>query len=642
MQSPTSTPADVATRSPALSISFCTVHLLPTFLHYSPKHLQDARLQAVKRAAHHRQGILTFCLLTYKMGDPPTPARDRFGGSRRPSNYHPCLGPIPPLSSFTGTLDEQIRKVKEWREEHQQQQQQPPAITPAQHTRSRNALATNASPANDSRSASWSTSSPNNAPLRNAQSFHQQQPQRPSQNPSHNPYPANVPPPYLFYPGNRHYSSSPAAPAVVGSTPAVTNTLRPNPVQSSPFSHHHAEPYGQPRTNHYQFNTQSIAPGYQQPFAPSPSPSYLDQPPQARSTQQYGYADIHEFVADRPDLADAHQLRRNAPGTGTLLPADTQQAVYRQHRPEPHLHSQLPTLHKNLGTAPPSDSPTTTGPPEFACSSEDEDWKAFEAEVISNTPTAASAAAVARNTAVKSGTRRAESRLSLESSSARAPARDAARPTTPELPQGSPFEPSPVEIGSHKAVRPAVPEAASGPSAQPDLVDKPAEDAAQPSESLLRPRAKHWSKALERNINLEPSLEGFPLGTIGVLKNKDTNLDAENERVGTRDIEVQDTEVQDGEDDMNQDSTLLPMSLHYASRSLADSVLLQRANERPVRTLSLLPPPSALSMPSQRLPNPSPPCPSFPFLRRYACLLPASVLVLKGPLTNLASAACCH
>lgn len=536
-------------------------HLPP----HNPKHLQDAKLQAVKRAALHRQGILTFCLLTYKMSDPPTPARDRFGGSRRPSNYN--LSPLPPLSSFSGTVDEQIKKAKEWREKHQQQQQSP-AIAPAQHTPSRNALATNASPSNVTQSASWPTSSPNNALSRDAQSFYQQQPQGPSQYPLNKPYSSNAPPPYPFYPGNCHYSSGPAAPAVVGSTPAVTNTLQPNPVQSSPSSYSHAVPYGQPRPNDYQFNTQSIAAGYQQPFAPSPSPSYLDQPPQARSTQQYGYANLHQFLTGRPDLADAYHLRQNASNTCTSLPAGIQQAAYSQHQPEPHLHSQLPALHKSLGTVPPSDSPNTTGPPELACSSEDEDWKAFEAEVINNAPTAASAAAVARNIAVKSDTRHAESSLSLETSSVQAPARDAARPIILEPLHGSPFEPSPVEIGSHKAVRPAVPEAAPGPSAQPDLVGKPAKDAAQPPESLLRPRAKHWSKALEKNINLQPSLEGFPLGTIGSLKNKDANLDAENERVDTRDVEIQDTEVQDEEDDMNQDSTSLPMSLRYAEAQL--------------------------------------------------------------------------
>lgn len=573
------------------------------------------------------------------MNDPPTPARDRLGGSRRPSNGD--LNSLPPLGTFSSIVEEQTQQDNVWRAQHQQQQQEPPTINPALLTLPSNALAANALPANISWGASWSTSSPNNTPSRNAQSSYQQQ----SQGPSHNPYSSNASPSYPLYPSNLYNSGlARAAPAVVGSTPPVTNTLRPTPAQSSPSSYDYTGPYGQPRTNEYQLDAQSIVPGYQQPFAPSLNPSYLDQSSQAVSTQQYGYANYdqyltgrpqqaftaqkrwgyaneEEFLADRPNLAHAY-LQRKASFTGTSLPADTQQAVYSLHQPETLLHSQLPTLYDNSETAPPSDSLITTSPPELAWFSEDVDWEPFEAEVISNTPASVSAAAVARNTVIQSGTRQNESSLSLESSSVQTHSRDAAHLSTPKPPQGSPFEPSPVEIDSHEAVRPAVPEAAPNPTAQSDK-----EDAARPLESQLRPRAKNWSKVLERNINLKPSVDGFPLGPI--VKNKNTKLNAENERLEARDVEIQDTEDQDGDVEMNQDSTSLPISLRCAQAQLTCLTEGKRkASEDPESPVAS----KRIKHAESAAPESKPTVPIIPFPEKV-CLLASSVRPrLQGPL----------
>lgn len=613
------------------------------------------------------------------MGDPSIPSRDRFGGSLQGSNYN--LGPLPPLNSFSGTVDEQIQKAKEWRQKHkpQQQDQQTPSRSASYATATATLTSANASLANASQRASGYNSSSQHTPSRSAhrhryQNRYENQGQHQSyQSPSHH-APYNLPqsspasnapyhqPPVSALPYHPHHQNNPyhnGPPGAVGFTPAPATLWQPNPDHSGTPSYDQIYPYAHQSsaTGHYQYNNQSIDPTYHQPQATpynsyhlerpyraphnqhGAQPPYPPQPTAPEYPQQYGYVypaqptapnypQQHGYAAAQPShpqypqqhgyaaqpnsygyqpqaaqLSQGHYHQRHealpqrpnqsqdASVTNFSLPPVQQQTVYGQTRAESNLR--------------PKPQPTTPASPRTANSSEDEDWKAFEAEVVCKAPTAASAAVVARNFnepfpsnfgASRLTTPKSSSHL-LESVSTEIPAGDAPQPTalelphvepsepcsvevsagdavrstTPDLPLGSPVATSPAKITSDDAVRPAVPEPApdlpldpgvevpAGDAVQPTppgpadpegsalietpagALDQPALD--QPTESELCPRAKNWGKALRKNVAIKTSIEGFPLGPL------------------------QYTPVDEEDDEMIQDSELLAISFQVLRTS---------------------------------------------------------------------------
>lgn len=610
------------------------------------------------------------------MGDPSTPSHDGCGDSQHGFNYN--LGPLPPLNSFSGTVDEQIQKAKEWRQRHKPQQADPAALS-AQHTPSTsapyhaNATSANISPANASHGASWY-----NPPSRNAHRYHNRyensarhRSRRSHQSPSHHaPYnlprssPASTAPYHQPPVGTPLYHPhQTAAPGAVGFAPALAASWQTNPAHSGLPPYNHTQPYDHQSsaTSHHQYNNQSTNPTYHQPpVAPSNS-SHLDQryrdapdpygsqprgPSQPTAPeyhqqyrysaqeidphyQQYGYTAqpaVPEYppqygyftqpAASKPAAPDysrqhestaqpnpyGHQFQtvqlhqgychqhhaasaktpnqsQNPSTTSFSSPPGRKQAVCGLPRAGSHGHPnpQSPSI------APHSSDLTTATSPHTANSSEDEDWKAFEAEVV-KAPTAASSALVARNFSRLSLFSSSASRPTtlkptsqpLESSSTETPAGDAPQSTISELPHSQPAEtcsvelsaggvlrptvsvlplalqvvPSLVEVGFDDAVRQALPELTSNLPLEPGVVipagtseqtisdqtasHQPASD--HTAESQLRPRAKDWDEALRDNLAIETSIDGFALGTIQYIT------------------------VNEEDEEMNQDSMLLAIT----------------------------------------------------------------------------------
>lgn len=182
--------------------------------------------------------------------------------------------------------------------------------------------------------------------------------------------------------------------------------------------------------------------------------------------------------------------------------------------------------------------------------SEDEDWEAFEAEVVDKAPTVSSAAAVARNfnklSLASSGASlltapKSTSHLLFESSSTETPTGDSCQPNAP----------GPVDCALDS---PASVQTFAGASAQ-SVSDQLGPD--QPAKPELRPSAKNWRKALRTNLAIETAIDGFPLGLL------------------------QYTTV-DEDDEMNQDSTLPAVNFSLAEDKLTCSTEGKRkASEEP-------------------------------------------------------------
>lgn len=359
---------------------------------------------------------------------------DRFPGSRGPSHYN---GPsaFPPLDTFTGSIDERIQKAREWREQNLPQQQSSPASAASQ----------NQSPARHS----FTHQSPRNAPSqhtprRASRNEADQTPSRPApQNNSSYHASHNASPHRPFHQNSSHHSPVPVAHAA----PAVP--WQPNLSQSSPPGYHHQYHQPQPTASlHSHSYRQPTAPGYHHYHTVQSNANAYDHPSryaaQPTATGYYQQHAAQQNLHGHPQPYSAHPLvagyhqqayapQPNPYGYQTPCPAQpTETRHQQQHTPQSNVRAPLqrhlslsfeqyqrppavapstpshPDPHQlvyghpasqssDSSTVPSNAAPTLAADSQAAAASEDEDWEAFEAEVIRNAPTIESAAAVARN-----------------------------------------------------------------------------------------------------------------------------------------------------------------------------------------------------------------------------------------------------